>query len=94
MGTLERVWLGEEKDDKLNWRQRRLEKDREALGQGKGYGDLIMEQIREVWNGRGRRRGDDGSTGEPSKTLDAVPKGEVVDVAKHPESGNEDTPSK
>ena len=91
MGTLERVWFGEEKDDKLNWRQRRLEKDREALSQGKGYGDLIMAQIREVWNGRGRR--DDGSSGESSKGLKAVPKGEVVDVAKDPRSGNEHTPS-
>ncbi|KAI9833473.1 MAG: hypothetical protein M1819_003631 [Sarea resinae] len=49
-GFLEKVWMGGESE---NWKERRLQEEREALEEGRGYGDLIMEQIREVW-GRGK----------------------------------------
>lgn len=46
-GLLKQVWMGDEKED---WKKRRIEEDRKALASGKGYGDLIMDQIWEVWN--------------------------------------------
>lgn len=54
-GLLTRVWMGDEGDD---WKQRRLEEDKKALENGKGYGDIIMDQIWEVWNqgtGKGKK---------------------------------------
>lgn len=47
-GVLEKIWLGGEGKD---WKEKRDQKEKEALEAGKGYGDLIMEQIWEVWNG-------------------------------------------
>jgi hypothetical protein len=46
-GLLEKVWMGNEGDD---WKQKRDQKEKEALEEGKGYGGLIMDQIWEVWN--------------------------------------------
>lgn len=42
-----KVWMGGEGE---NWKEERLRKEREALESGKGYFDLIMEQVWEVWN--------------------------------------------
>lgn len=41
------IWMGGETED---WKERRLREERERLAKGEGYGDLIMDQIREVWN--------------------------------------------
>ena len=46
-GVLGKVWMGDEKED---WKARRLEEERKALESGKGYADLITEQIWDVWN--------------------------------------------
>ncbi|TGO49632.1 hypothetical protein BOTNAR_0424g00030 [Botryotinia narcissicola] len=51
-GVLEKIWLGGEGKD---WKEKRDQKEKEALEAGKGYGDLIMEQIWEVWN-RGEKK--------------------------------------
>ncbi|KAI9640227.1 hypothetical protein NHQ30_011466 [Ciborinia camelliae] len=51
-GVLEKIWLGGEGK---NWKEKRDQKEKEALEAGKGYGDLIMEQIWEVWN-RGEKK--------------------------------------
>ncbi|KAL6712937.1 hypothetical protein ACLMJK_009492 [Lecanora helva] len=48
-GWLRRMWMGGEKE---GWQKRRLEKEREELEAGKGYGDIIMDQVREVFGGR------------------------------------------
>ncbi|PQE21186.1 rhomboid family membrane protein [Rutstroemia sp. NJR-2017a BVV2] len=48
LGIVRRVWMGGEGKD---WKEKRDRREREALEEGKGYGDLIMEQIWEVWNG-------------------------------------------
>jgi hypothetical protein len=37
--------------EKSGWKERRLEEERKALEEGKGYGDLIMEHIREAFGG-------------------------------------------
>ncbi|KAL1976743.1 hypothetical protein VTN31DRAFT_3025 [Thermomyces dupontii] len=44
---LERIWMGSETE---GWKERRLREEQRALSEGKGYGDLIMDHIREVWN--------------------------------------------
>ncbi|RFU30705.1 hypothetical protein B7463_g5594, partial [Scytalidium lignicola] len=44
---LQRLWMGSEGPD---WKQKRDEKEKKALEEGKGYGDLITEQIWDVWN--------------------------------------------
>ncbi|KAK3685707.1 hypothetical protein B0T22DRAFT_492582 [Podospora appendiculata] len=46
-GVLGRLWLGGETDD---WKAKRLEEEKKALESGKGYGEMIMEQIWDVWN--------------------------------------------
>jgi hypothetical protein len=51
-GFLEWVWYGQVGDD---WKQKRDQREKEALEEGKGYGDLIMEQIWEVWNWGGKK---------------------------------------
>jgi hypothetical protein len=49
---LEKVWLGGEGND---WKAKRDQREKEALEQGRGYGDLIMDQIWEVWSwGKGK----------------------------------------
>lgn len=45
---LDKVYYGSEKPE--GWRERRAREDQEKLAEGKGYGDIIMEQIWEVWN--------------------------------------------
>ncbi len=46
-GLLEQVWMGNEGDD---WKEKRDRREREALEVGKGYLDLIKEQIWDVWS--------------------------------------------
>ncbi|MCJ1376944.1 hypothetical protein MMC17_000034 [Xylographa soralifera] len=64
LGKAEQVWMGGEGE---GWKERRLREEREALAEGKGYWDLITEQVWEVWNwgrkdedgyGYGRHAGD------------------------------------
>lgn len=43
----QKVWMGGESE---GWKERREREDREKLAEGKGYGDIIMDQIWEVWN--------------------------------------------
>lgn len=46
-GLLEKVWMGSEGKD---WKEKRDKREKEALEEGKGYGDLILDQIWEVWS--------------------------------------------
>ena|SRR5437762_2573604 len=46
-GLLKRLWMGQETE---GWKERRLQEEREALKDGRGYSGLIKEQIWEVWN--------------------------------------------
>lgn len=43
----EKIWMGSETE---NWKEKRLREEQQALDEGKGYGDLIMDHIWEVWN--------------------------------------------
>ncbi|KAH3975701.1 hypothetical protein HBI56_084270 [Parastagonospora nodorum] len=58
-GLLGKIWMGEEKE---GWKERRLEEERRALEEGKGYWDMIFEQIWEVWNWD--KKGGDGGKKE------------------------------
>lgn len=44
-GTLQRIWMGNEKED---WVKERARREQETLESGGGYWDLIMNQIGEV----------------------------------------------
>jgi hypothetical protein len=45
--AVEKIWLGGEGED---WKTKRDRREKEALAEGKGYYDLIADQIWEVWN--------------------------------------------
>ncbi|MCJ1403299.1 hypothetical protein MMC11_006522 [Xylographa trunciseda] len=64
LAAAEKLWMGGEEE---GWKARRLREEQEALAEGKGYWDLIAEQVWEVWNwgrqdgegyGYGHHRGD------------------------------------
>ena len=44
--AVKKLWMGEEKE---GWKKKRLEEEKKALESGKGYGDLIWEQVLEVF---------------------------------------------
>ncbi|MCJ1393172.1 hypothetical protein MMC18_006044 [Xylographa bjoerkii] len=54
LGAAEKLWMGGEEE---GWKARRLREEQEALAEGKGYWDLIAEQVWEVWNW-GRKDGE------------------------------------
>lgn len=58
IGLARKIWMG---DERTGWQKRRLEREREELGKGRGYGDIIMGQVREVFPGFGG--GGDGNGG-------------------------------
>ncbi|KAF1814818.1 hypothetical protein P152DRAFT_455857 [Eremomyces bilateralis CBS 781.70] len=45
--VLQKMWMGDEKE---GWKERRLQEEREKLAEGKGYWDMMIEQIWEVWS--------------------------------------------
>ena len=47
------LWMGDEEE---GWKERRLEEERKALEEGKGYMDMIVEQIWDVWNWDKKKR--------------------------------------
>ncbi|KAH8599895.1 hypothetical protein B0O99DRAFT_611343 [Bisporella sp. PMI_857] len=47
--VIEKIWLGGEGDD---WKKKRDEREKRYLEEGKGYGDLIKDQIWDVWSWR------------------------------------------
>ncbi|KAL7778024.1 hypothetical protein CFE70_004698 [Pyrenophora teres f. teres 0-1] len=57
-GILSKLWMGDEEE---GWKEKRLEEERKALEEGKGYGEMIIEQIWDVWNwNRNKGKEDDG----------------------------------
>ncbi|KAI4196988.1 MAG: hypothetical protein LQ346_003122 [Caloplaca aetnensis] len=47
-GLARKLWYGSETE---GWKERRIREEREALEEGRGYGDLIAETVREVFGG-------------------------------------------
>jgi hypothetical protein len=50
--VFKKIWMGSEPD---NWQQKRAEEDKKALADGKGYSDMIVEQVMDVWSGNWRK---------------------------------------
>jgi len=48
-GIVARLWMGSEEE---GWKEKRIEEERKMLESGKGYWDMISDQISEVWNGK------------------------------------------
>ena len=46
------LWMGGETE---GWKERRLKEERERIENGEGYGDMIMDQIWDVWNWGGKK---------------------------------------
>ena len=47
-GLARRLWYGPENTD---WKERRIREEKEALEEGRGYGGLIGDAVREVFGG-------------------------------------------
>ena len=66
--VLNDAWMGGEDED---WREKRAEEHRKKFEEGQGIGDLIMEQISDVWNGNwgkdAKKESDETSSNEPEK---------------------------
>lgn len=45
-----KMWYG--KETKYNWKEERIEKERKALEEGKGYSDLIIQHFRDAWGSK------------------------------------------
>ncbi|RSL39590.1 hypothetical protein CEP53_013952 [Fusarium sp. AF-6] len=61
------VWMGGEEKD---WREKRAEEHRQKFEEGKGIGDIIMEQVADVWSGnwgKGSKK-QDGESDDASST--------------------------
>ncbi|KAM5342574.1 hypothetical protein ACJ41O_013540 [Fusarium nematophilum] len=63
--ALNDVWMGGEEKD---WREKRAEEHRQKFEEGKGIGDIIMDQIADVWSGNwgkgAKKQGDDASSSD------------------------------
>lgn len=46
-GVLKKIWMGGES---AGWKERRLEEEKKAIEEGKGFSDMILEQVWDVWN--------------------------------------------
>ncbi|KAH6987469.1 hypothetical protein BKA56DRAFT_612257 [Ilyonectria sp. MPI-CAGE-AT-0026] len=64
--VLNDTWMGGESED---WREKRAEEHRKKFEEGKGFGDIIMDQVSDVWNGNWGG-GDKKKNGEASSNSD------------------------
>jgi hypothetical protein len=65
-GVLHKLWMGDEKED---WKEERLAKEREALEEGKGYWDIMSEHISDAFNPKGKKPpAADQPSAHPSKS--------------------------
>ncbi|TVY18215.1 hypothetical protein LARI1_G004030 [Lachnellula arida] len=56
-GVLEEVKRKQDEVRKGQWKEERDKREKEAAEEGRGYGDLIMDQVWEVWSG-GKKKSD------------------------------------
>ena len=45
-GLAKKVWMG---DEKLGWKEKRMQEERDAAAEGKAFSDVIIDQVKEVW---------------------------------------------
>lgn len=65
-GFFSSLWMG---DAKEGWKEERRRKEKEALEEGKGYGDLIVEQVKEVFT-TSKKEGEERQDAESKNTDD------------------------
>lgn len=77
MGMARRLWMG---DEKPGWEKKRMEVERERLGEGYGIGDLIRERVGEVFGEEQEQEGEgegEGRSGDgEGRSGDGVVSGE------------------
>lgn len=61
-GLLGKIWYGGEGED---WKEKRMEEERRRREEGRGYGDLIWEQVKEAFKmgekeGEGEKKDEEG----------------------------------
>ncbi|KAJ4306310.1 hypothetical protein N0V88_001110 [Collariella sp. IMI 366227] len=56
-----------EAEEEEGWQEKRMEEERKALESGKGYWDLIVEQVSEVWGSGKEGRGGEKKRGRGRK---------------------------
>ncbi|PCD37576.1 hypothetical protein AU210_006074 [Fusarium oxysporum f. sp. radicis-cucumerinum] len=67
--ALNDVWMGGEE---RNWREQRAKEHQQKMEEGKGIGDIIMEQVADVWSGnwgKGAKKQDDETTTGDSSSI-------------------------
>ncbi|KAK4177482.1 hypothetical protein QBC36DRAFT_130426 [Triangularia setosa] len=63
--VITKIWMGGEKE---GWQERRIEEEKKALEGGKGYGDLIVEQMYEVFGWGKKKEEEEGKKeGKPEE---------------------------
>ncbi|KAK5660128.1 hypothetical protein OQA88_13597 [Cercophora sp. LCS_1] len=65
-GLLGKIWYGGEGAD---WKEKRMEEERQRREEGRGYGDLIWEQVKEAF-GMDNKEGEKNKEGEEKKDGD------------------------
>lgn len=69
MGTGEKSEVLEEVKRRGKWKEERDRREKEAAEEGRGYGDLIADQVWEVWNwGKGGKDEDEKEESEKDDT--------------------------
>ncbi|KAF4445571.1 rhomboid family membrane protein [Fusarium austroafricanum] len=67
--ALNDVWMGGEEK---NWREQRAKEHQQKIEEGKGIGDIIVEQVADVWSGNwgksAKKQNGENSTGDVSST--------------------------
>jgi hypothetical protein len=62
--TLNDVWMGGEEKD---WKEKRVKEHQQKIEEGKGIGDIIIDQVADVWYGnwgKGAKKQDDENSTE------------------------------
>ena len=67
MGVARKIWMGGETE---GWQKRRAEEERKALEEGKGYGSLIMEHLRDAWGADDKGGKKESESGQKEKSDD------------------------
>ena len=68
-GLARRLWFGSEKED---WKEKRIREEKEALEEGRGYGGLIGDAVREAFGGSVEREDVERFNAERGRAKDGV----------------------
>lgn len=63
-GILDRLWMGQETE---GWKEKRLQEEANALAEGKGYWDLIMDYFKDAFNGGRSAENEESQENSPKR---------------------------